>query len=129
MSKLHELDRPLDVGQSAQTQFEVRLRIGTTWQAFGLHPGLEHADLPYRVRRHSALRPPDRVDQVSKGPPQISVTCHRGSAQQGLSLPGKRPALVVGGEATKRTHHRAPLAFRTKICVDDQLWVRTRDPQ
>src|SRR5450631_4143305 len=66
VAKLHQLNGPLDIGEPAQPQLEVRLWICTTREALGLHPRLEHANLPYGVCGHSTVRPSDRVDQVTE---------------------------------------------------------------
>ena len=54
--QLHELHHPLDVGETAVAELEVRLAVGAAGQPLGLHPGLERADLAHLTVVEPALR-------------------------------------------------------------------------
>ena len=68
--QLEQLHRPLDVGQAAPAELGVGVRVGAAGQSFGLHPGLDPADLDDLLAGQPAGRVADRVDQLSNSAPR-----------------------------------------------------------
>jgi hypothetical protein len=84
---------------------------------FGLHPA------PHRLGVLDEVLPADRLpdhraDRLGVGPAELDVARHEPGLEQGLELPGLRPALVVRHVRGEGPHQRALLAFGSKCGVD-----------
>ncbi len=94
--QLQQLNRELDVTQSAGTQLELAAGLGGRQGANdpAAH-GLDFLDEMLALRR-----PPDhRGERVDVGAAEGQVTGHRPGLEQGLELPRLGPAFVVGDVA------------------------------
>ena len=92
-------------------------RVNAPWQALGLHPRLDPADLPQVLGRQALLRPAQRVDELLETPAQVSVSGTGSGAQQRLALPQGGPAAVVLAVGVQRAAHDAVASLGPQVAV------------
>ena len=117
MLQLQELHVPLHVAERPAAELEVTRRIGGLGQPLGLHPGLDALDLTDGLvgdLRRVAHLVGERLERFE----HAGVAGDRARAQEGLGLPGQRPALIVGTVRLERTHDRAVLALGPQTDVE-----------
>ena len=112
---LQQLYGELHVAQPARAELE--LALGVVDRDVVEHPAAHRLDL---LDEALALcrRPDHRLDDLVVLPAELHVACDRAGLEQGLELPGLRPALVVAAVAGDRAHQRSRLALRSQVGVD-----------
>ena len=109
--KLENLRRPLDIRQTAGTELEMACGCRTTRQPLGLHTRLEPADLPQPLPGEPLGTPAQGRHQLFEGACESGVTGAGPSPQQRLTLPHRRPPLVVLGIGVQCPTHGSVVAL------------------
>ena len=124
MLQLQQLHEPLDVAERAAAKLQVTSRVGGLRQPFGLDARLDTPHLA-RVGLGQRCGIPHGVGQDREVAQKRLVARDTTSAQQRLSLPRERPALVVGAVRVERPHDRpvAPLGPEVDVEVERQAQV------